>query len=541
MEHKKHCHHANGKKDVIRQHLKQMEVENEKEMNPSYLAGYKKHWNHANEEEEANQKETNKMDQPYIAGYNRNINQKEMDQPYIAGYNRNKNQKEMDQPYIAGYNRNKNQKEMDQPYIAGYNRNKQANYTASNGTIEDAKDNYKTAYTRQDAKDNYVTAYGTKEASKSFGMEHKKHDGVEDVAYDLKQEEVANQKEMDQPYIAGYNKNKQANYITSYGTRQDAKESYMTQYGSKQDRKESPFQNGALEMANQEQEKVELASQEKSDQPYIAGYRNMQDMKESNYIAAYEAGEDSKETVMIHEDHKATKPLSHMDHLAAFKSGFFTMDDLFVGNIMPIHFPIQEFSQFLPREEADSIPFSIPQLPNLLQLFSIPIDSPNARAMEDTLEQCEAAPIKGETKLCATSLESMLDFVHSIMDSWANLNVLTTTHPTMSNALTQNYAILRVSKEIFAPKWVACHPLPYPYKIFFCHFIERSKIFKVSLGGEDGHNVEAVAVCHLDTSDWEPDHIIFRQLGVKPGSSPICHFLPIYHLVWVPSPTIASI
>ena len=366
-------------------------------------------------------------------------------------------------------------------------------------------------------------------------------DGVEDVAYDLKQEEVANQKEMDQPYIAGYNKNKQANYITSYGTRQDAKESYMTQYGSKQDRKESPFQNGALEMANQEQEKVELASQEKSDQPYIAGYRNMQDMKESNYIAAYEAGEDSKETVMIHEDHKATKPLSHMDHLAAFKSGFFTMDDFFVGNIMPIHFPIQEFSQFLPREEADSIPFSIPQLPNLLQLFSIPIDSPNARAMEDTLEQCEAAPIKGETKLCATSLESMLDFVHSIMDSWANLNVLTTTHPTMSNALTQNYAILRVSKEIYAPKWVACHPLPYPYKIFFCHFIERSKIFKVSLGGEDGHNVEAVAVCHLDTSDWEPDHIIFRQLGVKPGSSPICHFVPIYHLVWVPSPTIASI
>ena len=85
------------------------------------------------------------------------------------------NQKEMDQPYIAGYNRNKNQKEMEQPYIAGYNRNKQPNYTASNGTIEDAKDNYITAYTRQDAKDNYVTAYGTKEASKSFGMEHKKH------------------------------------------------------------------------------------------------------------------------------------------------------------------------------------------------------------------------------------------------------------------------------------------------------------------------------------------------------------------------------
>jgi len=245
--------------------------------------------------------------------------------------------------------------------------------------------------------------------------------------------------------------------------------------------------------------------------------------------------------VIEHENNMKTKPSSHMDHLGAFKSGFFTMDDLFVGNIMPLYFPIQELSEFLPREEADSIPFSMPQLPNVLQLFSIPIDSPNARAMEDTLQQCEATPITGETKLCATSLESMLDFVHSIMGSWANLNVLTTKHPTMSTALTQNYDVLRVSKELYAPKWVACHPLPYPYKIFFCHFIENTKIFKVLLGGENGRKVEAVAVCHMDTSDWDPNHILFRQLGVKPGSSPVCHFLPKYHLVWVPSPTTASI
>uniref|UniRef100_A0A2N9IFH8 BURP domain-containing protein n=1 Tax=Fagus sylvatica TaxID=28930 RepID=A0A2N9IFH8_FAGSY len=337
---------------------------------------HKKHWNLANEVEEANQKRTNKM---------------------------------------------------EQPYIAGYNRDRQANY-------KDAEDNYIIAYNRRDAKDSHITKYGTKEASKNSGMEHKKHDGVEDVAYDLKQEEVANQKEMDQPYIAGYNKNKK------------------------------------------------------------------EQKKEPNYIAAYGDGEDSKETVMIHEDHMATKPLSHMDHLAALKTGYFTMDDLVEGNIMPIHFPIQKISQFLPREEADSIPFSIPQLPNLLQLFSIPIDSPNARAMEDTLLNCEAAPMnRGDQALC--------------------------------------YLI----REIYAPKWVACHPLPYPYKVFFCHFVEKSKIFKVSLGGEDGHKVEAVAVCHLDTSDWNPDHIIFRQLGVKPGLSPICHFLPIHNLVWVPSPTTASI
>ena len=314
-------------------------------------------------------------------------------------------------------------------------------------------------------------------------------------------EDVTNQKEMDQPYLAGY--------------RKDAKDNHKAQYGTRQEAKESPIQE--------------------SDQSYIAGYRNKQEVKESNYITSYGDREDSKSSVIEHENNMTTKPSSHMHHLGAFKSGFLTMDDLFVGNIMPLYFPIQELSEFLPREEADSIPFSMPQLPNVLQLFSIPIDSPNARAMEDTLQQCEATPITGETKLCATSLESMLDFVHSIMGSWANLNVLTTKHPTMSTALTQNYDVLRVSKELYAPKFVACHPLPYPYKIFFCHFVENAKIFKVLLGGENGHKVEAVAVCHMDTSDWD------RQLGVKPGSSAVCHFLPKYHLVWVPSPTKASI
>lgn len=297
---------------------------------------------------------------------------------------------------------------------------------------------------------------------------------------------------MNQAYIAGY-RNREANHITGYGGRGDAKDSYITAYTKK------------------------------SHNPYIAGYRNTQD---------------------VHENQMATKPSSssHMDHSEAFKSGFFTIDDLYVGRTMAVHFPIQELPPFLPREDADSIPFSMPQLPNVLQLFSIPADSPNAKAMKGTLQQCESLPIKGEIKLCATSLESMLDFVNNIIGSWTNLNVLTTTHPTMPTALTQNYSVLRISEEIYAPKWVACHPLPYPYKVFYCHFIENSKIFKVSLGGENGQKVEAVAVCHMDTSDWDPDNIVFRQLGIKPSSSsPICHFLPVYHLVWVPSPTTASI
>uniref|UniRef100_A0A803MBX3 BURP domain-containing protein n=1 Tax=Chenopodium quinoa TaxID=63459 RepID=A0A803MBX3_CHEQI len=83
---------------------------------------------------------------------------------------------------------------------------------------------------------------------------------------------------------------------------------------------------------------------------------------------------------------------------------------------------------------------------------------------------------------------------------------------------------------------VACHTMPYPYVVYLCHFQEsESKVFQVSLRGEDNNIVhEAVAVCHMDTSQWSPDHASFWVLGIKPGSSPVCHFFPTDNLVWVP-------
>ncbi|KAF5448794.1 hypothetical protein F2P56_029296 [Juglans regia] len=505
---------ANEVKDVDEQHLKQEEVANQKEMNQPYIAGYtSKQANYITAYRTRQDGE-----ETYLANYgtkedSKDSGMKNKKQNHAHGMNdvaekhlekvEADNQKEMNERYIAGY-RNK------QYYIVGY-RNRQ--YIAG----------YRT---RKDAKDNYITA---KEALKNSGMQYKKHCGqidndVKDVAdQNLQQVEVAQEKEMNQPYIAGYRQ-----YEAGYGNRQ-----YGAGYGNKQ------YGDGNRQYAK---DNYIAGYTGKSDQgPYIAGYRSAQDVKELDYISSYGDGKDSKESSMVHENHMAAKPSSQLDRSEAFKSGFFTMDDLFVGKTMPLRFPIQEFPHFLPREEADSIPFSMAQLSNVLQLYSILPGSPSAQAMENTLQQCESLPTKGEIKHCATSLESMLGFVHNIMGSWANLDVLTITHPTVATVSEQNYSVLRISEEIYAPKWVACHPLQYPYKVFYCHFIERSKIFKVLLGGENEHKVEAVAVCHMDTSDWDPDHILFRQLGIKPGStSPICHFLPVYHLVWVPSPTPAT-
>ncbi|EEF39407.1 hypothetical protein RCOM_0586060 [Ricinus communis] len=52
--------------------------------------------------------------------------------------------------------------------------------------------------------------------------------------------------------------------------------------------------------------------------------------------------------------------------------------------------------------------------------------------------------------------------------------------------------------------------------------------------GIDGSKATAAVVCHLDTSAWNPKQFAFQVLKVKPGGPPICHFLNIDTIVWVP-------
>ncbi|KAL4354633.1 hypothetical protein GQ457_06G002170 [Hibiscus cannabinus] len=227
-----------------------------------------------------------------------------------------------------------------------------------------------------------------------------------------------------------------------------------------------------------------------------------------------------------------------MDHMDESAMVFFTLKDLKVGNSMPIYFPKKDSSsspRLLPRDEAESIAFSSEELPNLLRFFSFSEDSPQAKAMEATLGECESKSIKGEIKFCATSLESMLDFASSVFGSSIDFKILTTEHVTKSNTLFQNYTVLEKPVEIPAPSIVSCHTKPYPYAILYCHSqVTENRVFKVSLGGENGDRVTAVAVCHMDTSQWNRNHVSFRVLGFEPGTLPVCHFFPADNFVLVP-------
>lgn len=238
-------------------------------------------------------------------------------------------------------------------------------------------------------------------------------------------------------------------------------------------------------------------------------------------------------------DMRIQHPSSHMHHKDPSLVVFFFVEDLYLGNTIPIYFPSRKLdsvsANLLPKEEADSIPFSSHQLHHLLELYHFPQGSPQATAMEDTLRQCETKPIKGETKTCATSWDSMLDFTTRILGEGTGIKILSTTHLTGPSAVLQKYKIMGV-EEVPASKMVACHTMPYPYAVFYCHYQEsQNRVLSVSLTGENGDRVEAVAVCHTDTSQWSRNHVSFKVLGIEPGSSPVCHFFPADNFVCVAS------
>jgi len=171
-----------------------------------------------------------------------------------------------------------------------------------------------------------------------------------------------------------------------------------------------------------------------SNQAYLDGW-----LKDSHATNYKKIGQDLAES-----DRKLS---SKVDHTEAFKLAFFTLNDLYVGNVMTLQFPIREYARFLPRKAADYIPLSKSQLPSL-QLFSLTKDSPQGEDMKDIIDQCEFEPTKGETKACPTSLESMLEFVHSVLGAEARYNIHTISYPTTSGMRLQNYTILEISKDI---------------------------------------------------------------------------------------------
>ncbi|GAU21090.1 hypothetical protein TSUD_10070 [Trifolium subterraneum] len=220
-------------------------------------------------------------------------------------------------------------------------------------------------------------------------------------------------------------------------------------------------------------------------------------------------------------------------HNMSNSANFFLEKDFHDGKKLSMIFSKTNYnvSKFMPKEIADSIPLSSNKMENILHKFSIKKGSKEYKIVKNTIYECEYKAIKGEEKLCVTSLESMVDFAISKLGN--NVEAISTEVEKESNEL-QQYVISKGVKKLGEDnKVVTCHTEKYPYAVFYCHKTNGTNAYFVPLESVDGNRVKAAAICHTDTSQWNPKHLAFQVLKVQPGTVPICHFLPQDHVVWV--------
>ncbi|KAD5803085.1 hypothetical protein E3N88_14445 [Mikania micrantha] len=210
----------------------------------------------------------------------------------------------------------------------------------------------------------------------------------------------------------------------------------------------------------------------------------------------------------------------------------FLENDLHQGKEKVLQLSINDQkTPFLPKAIADSIPFSSNDLSKIYNMFSIKPDSTEAEIMKQTLFFCDKyEAIDGEEKFCATSLESMIDFATTKLGK--KVKALST-KKTKENKISQKYKVGLI-KKLGANEGVVCHRQMYPYAIFYCHKIEGTESYVVSLESANGAKVKSMAVCHTDTSKMNPKHPAFQVLKVAPGTAAICHFLLEDEVLWVP-------
>ncbi|KAB2629679.1 BURP domain-containing protein 3-like [Pyrus ussuriensis x Pyrus communis] len=190
-------------------------------------------------------------------------------------------------------------------------------------------------------------------------------------------------------------------------------------------------------------------------------------------------------------------------------------------------------AMFLPREIAESVPFSSSKLPEILNRFSLKPGSVQADIMKQTLQTCESTAIPGEQRYCATSLESLVDYATAKLGR--NIQPIST--ELEAGAAIQNYTITPGVKLITSAdkdRLIVCHKMDNGYAVFYCHGFKRTRAYSVPLQGSDGTKVKAVAICHLDTSAWNPKTYALLEVKVAPGTDSVCHFLPEGHFAWVP-------
>ncbi len=222
--------------------------------------------------------------------------------------------------------------------------------------------------------------------------------------------------------------------------------------------------------------------------------------------------------------------------------GFFLESKLAKGSTMHLGMNFLEDAanpkrDFLPRAVAHSLPaLKASNLPKLLQAFNVREGTEMATNMEKAISYCEGiVDLAPEEKpaLCPTSKKAMTKFVSSQFGE--NVELLTTTVvPAKPPAVNDPVTVLDYHTYSADTIAVVCHSLSFPSQVYYCHKLSKTRLLQATLKAGDGSHINAVAICHLDTSWWSSSHPVFAALNVPRGTE-VCHWAVKSTLVWVRS------
>ncbi|XP_057525109.1 BURP domain-containing protein 3-like [Amaranthus tricolor] len=238
-------------------------------------------------------------------------------------------------------------------------------------------------------------------------------------------------------------------------------------------------------------------------------------------------------TFSYKDKHDDVKESVHVDESSSLKKDqvFFVEKDLHIGTTMTLHFQKSTRNGLLlPRQVSNQIPFSSEKLQETLQILSIDPKSNEANVLAHRIELCELPTIEGVEKKCVTSLESMIDYVASMIGT--NVEALTTEVIKESKMEFTIKGVKKIAKNDH--EIVICHKMGYPYAVYFCHRTKTLRSYRATLLGKDSTQIEAIVACHKETNDFL-DNYAKNVLKIIPGSTHICHFPPAEDTIfWVP-------
>ncbi|CAM0909837.1 unnamed protein product [Alopecurus aequalis] len=204
----------------------------------------------------------------------------------------------------------------------------------------------------------------------------------------------------------------------------------------------------------------------------------------------------------------------------------FLKKSLHVGTVLPEGTTFARASS--PKsDDFASTPLEPKSLATILSHFKIPHNSRKAKQVADTLRSCSKPSDKEEPHMCFSSRDAMARFATRALGVSRVRVGITRIHG--QETANSSYLVAQIAPH--SNKMVPCHPMDFPYEVFYCHRPKEVQSFRVQLKDQKNGSphVTATAMCHMNTTTWDQQY--FELLGGERGE-PICHYMPENYIMF---------